>query len=279
MAFHGNPAVKATLLARIDRHLAAGTLVFANTAWDGERGSPSGVTSESVDPTVYSQLTGYPVALAPLLDALAANPTVTFDAPAFVRNWIAVVRPGAILSDIPAELMMYMLSDPRVAAADPVNAAMLIDLHRRDRGGTPPPRREWAAARQAILAMAAPGSTPAVSLMEAGAWPAASGRSSLTSAFAAWRRLQAMIDDPTWPPEDERRKEEIFEAMWTEQAPARAAGTDISYHTLLVERDPDLAERFLANLRRVNALAIGAAEQLAGFTIARLEAAHAGGDR
>lgn len=42
-AFHGNSAVKAELLDRIDRHIADGTLETRWVGWRDGRGSPLGV--------------------------------------------------------------------------------------------------------------------------------------------------------------------------------------------------------------------------------------------
>lgn len=272
VAFHRDEALKKDLLDRIDLHRENGTLVLADTAWDGKRGSPLGVSVEGTDPADYVRRYGYPLSLAALLDPLAANPVEAFDAGEFVRQWVAVVRPGANLFRVASELMLLMLDDPRVAACDPGTTATLIALHRRDRDGDMPSRAEWAKARQTLLASAASPS-PASALIEAGAWSATVGRSSLTSAFDAWRRLQSRIEDPAWSPDDEDRKEALLRNIWDAAEPARVAGEHVDYHAKLHECDPDLADRFLVNLGRVNALHLGAAERMAMSVIKLLESA------
>lgn len=270
-AFDSDPSRKQDLLDRIDRHLAAETLTFMDTAWDGTQGSPLGVSIEGVDPADYATRYGYPLSLAALLDPLLAYPADTFDAAGFVRDWVAVVRPGADLSRVPAELMLFMLGDPAVSAYHAGLTADLMALHRRDRDGDTPPRPQWATARKTILTLPAASSSPALALLEAASWPAASGRSSLTSAFEAWRRLQAVFDDPTWSREDEVRKEELLHAIWEDVAPARDAGEQIDYHAQLLLRDADLADRFLGNLNRGNALFLNATASLATVTLEALE--------
>lgn len=272
-AFRGDPAIKAVLLGRIDRHRAAGTLIFGPTAWDGERGSPLGISVEGTDPADYAAVFGYPLGLAALLDPLAADPVDGFDAAGFVREWVAVVRPGADLSRVPAALMLGMLHDLNGGEADAALVTAAVALHRDCRDGGQPPRPVWATLRRDILASMPAAAGAAGDLLEAAAWPAAHARSSLTSAFAAWRRLRAGGADPGWTPRDEARKEAMLHAIWEAETPAREAGEQVHYHARLVERDADLAGRFLLHLDRTNAAALGAAERLARTCVDLLGAA------
>ncbi|KQN00086.1 hypothetical protein [Sphingomonas sp. Leaf25] len=265
-AFGGDPNVKAALLARIDRHVADGTMTFGDSAWTGDGGSALGVSIAGIDPATYAAAFGYPLPLAALLDPLARDLSEAGDAPAFVRSWVSTVTPGADLSGVPTRLMLYMLDDPRLRGIDDALADRLVGLHCRDLDGSPGDRGEWSSVRRSILAAkqdADPRATAfVVGLWEVAAWPAARGRSTLVATFNAWRQLQAIVDDPEWSREDECRKEAKMKALWYAHAPA-ADGGEVDLAALFEASDPALARRSNRNLRRVRDALHGAAPLLA----------------
>jgi len=276
-AFGGDPAVKAALLARIDGHLANGTLTFGGTAWDGRSGSALGVSVEGTDPADYADAYGYPLPLAALLDILAEQPVAPFDAAAFVRSWVDAVRPGADLGGVQTELMLFMLDDPRLAGIDDDIARQVRGLHRRALDGVSGAQSDLSALRAAIVALPRRPEdrrrTMALQMWESAAWPAARGHSTLIAAFTAWRQLHVLIDDPNWSDADEQRKESLLGQIWDEQHAVREAGDVVDYHAHLIARDGDLADRFVTNLRRVNGSFMGAAATLANRCIAAFRAA------
>lgn len=63
-AFHGDPAIRSDVIARLERHADAGTLSFGASHWDGTSGTPLGVAAESAATEDYAARFGYPLALA-----------------------------------------------------------------------------------------------------------------------------------------------------------------------------------------------------------------------
>ena len=270
-AFGGDPEVKAALLARIDRHLVAGTMTYGETAWTGDSGSALGISIEDTDPAAYAAAFGYPLPLAALLDPLIRDLSDGGDVATFVQAWVSTVTPGADLSKVPTRLMLYMLDDPRLRGIDDALADRLVELHHRDLDGIPAGRGEWSAVRQGILAAKQDGDDRdiafAIWLLEVAAWPAGRGRSSLVDAFGAWRQLQAVFDDPEWSREDERRKEAKMKALWYAHAPGPDRG-EVDLAALFEAFDPELSRRSIRNLHRANNYVRGAASLLADRCIA-----------
>lgn len=276
VAFRGDPAVKAALLAQIDRHLAAGTLEYGETLWDGERGSAMGVSIEGTDPAVYAADYGYPLSLVVLLDELLRWPAPGFDTVGFVRDWVKVVMPGADLAPAATRLMLSMLTDPGLARIDDALIRAIAALHEADLDGRPATRAQWATVRQSVLALSTDLSDSrhviAARLCEAAAWPAARGRSTLVSAFHAWRAMHAHIRDAAWSDADEARKDTLLKMIWHDQEAARDRNEMVDYGALLAARDDALAKGFEANLRRSNTNFQAASAVIADHCIALLHA-------
>lgn len=276
VAFRGDPAVKSALLAQIDRHLTAGTLIFDDTAWDGERGSAMGVSIGGTDPVAYAADYGYPLSLVVLIDDLLRWPAPGFDTSGFVRDWVSVVEPGADLAPAATRLMLSMLGDPGLSGIDDAVVCAIVALHQDELDGRPAPRKQWAAVRQFILTLPDDPSDSrcviAARLYETAAWPAARGRSTLVSAFHAWRAMHAHVRDADWSDAEEARKDALLQEIWTDQQTARDRGDTVDYGALLAARDHALAKGYEANLRQSNTNFQAASAVIAGHCIALLHA-------
>ncbi len=271
-AFYGDPAPKRALLDTIDRHQAAGTLVFDGTVWDGLRGSPLGIAIEGDDPAAYAQRYGVPLPLAALLDPLMLSIPDDRLPAQYVRDWVEAIEPGADLAAVPSRLVLRMLATPEAQGVDDELAERLAALHRRDAEGVPPPRDAWTAVQHAILCRAVPDAdtvqATALGLWEACSWSARRGRSVLVLAFAKWAPLRARGATGNWSAEDAERARTTLQTLWDEQAPARAADTAIDYPALFEARDPLLAAGFVAHLTRTNARFLESGTILADWCLA-----------
>lgn len=269
-AFGGDAEHKAALLARLDRHIHAGTLCRGATAWDGTGGTPRGVVARSVDSAVYQALTGYPAALAELLDPLFSLLPDDVGA-AFARDWLTVVTPGADLACVPTLIVLDLLSGP-AAIAGSVTA-----LHQAVLQGNVVPRARWAAVRAELIAQADAERDEVrrqhLALAEAACWPASSSRSILTSMAEIWCAIGDAEEDPSWSREDAARAQAMLESLWVEHRSAQEAGCTIHFPSLFAERDADLAHRFEANLILVNRRHLARRQKLADIVLTWLEAA------
>lgn len=256
-AWQGDPALRADTLARIDRHIASGTLKAGATFWDGTAGSPLGVSAESDDIGVYAARFDIPIALAGLLDPLAARFHEPAEAQHFARAWTLAIRPGADLSLVPTRLVLDLLDAPETRGVAPEIAAPLEALHRRELAGEAVGRREWAPLRAMILkASDQPGSLSRERLLrlcEALCWSAFSSRSILAEGVRNWCYFTDIEPDPDWSEADHRRAWAMLERLAEEQAGNVEAGLWVDYPSLFAAEDASLAQRFEANLRRVNA--------------------------
>eukprot|EP01037_Dinobryon_pediforme_P021386 gene21386-22238_t len=147
--------VKAELLAQFDRHIAAGTMRFGPSSGDDSAGrTPLVIATGDTDPDAFVAAYGYPLALAALLDPLAAMLDERESATAFVRDWVALVEPGTDLSGVPSAIVLDLLDAPETRGLAPGLVAPLTRLHQRERAGETVPRGDWARCRQPILAAA-----------------------------------------------------------------------------------------------------------------------------
>ncbi|MPT48990.1 MAG: hypothetical protein E2598_11315 [Sphingobium sp.] len=256
-AFSGDPAVKAALLAALDRHVKEGTLLFDGTIWDGVRGSPLGIAIEGDDLQLYSDRFGYPLPLVALLDPLARQYRATEDAIEFVRCWIETPAVGAYLDNIPAALIRYLLTPFDIQGACQPLVQELLRLHGLGTDQDQPSREDWAAVRSMIVRLDAEPLEEAekriLSLCETVAWPANRGCSILNEALSAARRIAASTGLESWTQEDQKQSDLILQRLWNDTEEARAAGEQPDFPALFHAEQPELAARFEENLRLSNA--------------------------
>ena len=254
-AFHGDPAVKQDLRARLAGHLAAGTLHFGQTHWDGTSGSALGVSVQGTDVDAYAQAFGYPLPLVGLLDPLGVMIQGAEQRDAFTLGWIDRVAPGADLARVPVQLMVHMLETIDThAAVDPLKA-QAIALHRRDKDGGSVTRAEWSALRQAVADDHHAGEhdrrsgeddrmlQASLALLDAAAWPAARGYTPLTTVFDRCVDLIGLEPDPDWSDADEAQRDAFFTAMEKELQPRIEAGETLDFMAIFMEREPELMQR------------------------------------
>jgi hypothetical protein len=274
-AFAGDPARKAALLATIERHIGLGTLRPGLTAWDGTGGTPLGVVVCGSDAADYTAQTGYPLALAELLDPLFSMLNGE-EASRFAREWLAVVAPGADLSGVPTRIVLSLLPD-----GEPLVDA-IIDLHRSVLEGESVARGTWSAARKALLA--ALDQEPDgprrlnLALAEAASWPATTSRSILTAMADIWCSIPVAAENSDWTEADEDRAQTVLKSLWDEQRAARETGVHVDYPALFAERDGELARRFETNLALANSRYQERRRALAAIALSHLAATTPGAD-
>lgn len=273
-AFGGEYSIKADLLAKFDRHIAAGTMRFGPSAGDDSAGqTPLVIATGDTDPDAFVAAYGYPPALAALLDPLAAMLDEREGAIAFVRDWVALVEPGTDLSSVPSAIVLDLLDAPETRGLAPGLVAPLVRLHQRERAGESVPRGEWAICRQPIVAaadMPQPGRMRGLlDLCEAACWSARSSRSILLTMGARWCDLGEFVADPSWPDEDREAARGMFRALWEEHC---SDGRSANIPALFNAQAPDLARRFEANLDRVNAGRGDRVKQLVAIVLTHLGA-------
>ncbi|MEH3120727.1 MAG: hypothetical protein PGN16_01915 [Sphingomonas phyllosphaerae] len=281
-AFHGDPAIQAALLTRIDQALATNALSFGVTRWDAAtvQGSALGISVEGTNAEHYAERFGYPLALASLLDPLAERMAgEPIAAGAFIRRWVADVAPGAPLGRAAARLLLWMLETPDVGMDDDPLGRTSIALHRQWLTDDPPSPKDWFALREQILDAEVPlhdfRRKARLALCEAASWPVDQGGSVLVEAMRYWLDFAALEPDADWSDEDERQKEATLAQLWNEQSDARAAGQPVSYPDLFAAVAPDLETRFRAHLTRTTARLPRRAALLGEQCLTLLGAAHA----
>lgn len=261
-AFHGDPAIKEGALARLRRHVEAGTFRFG-PAWSEQGASALGAAIEGDDPRIYSERLGYPLPLVLILDAIVNEFPNLAEAASFAEAWLERTPVGGDLSRIVPETLIAILDDPSLAQitarAPRVEQARqaVLDLHRRALGGEEVTREQWKTARSAALAANDEEGLDRVvraagSVAEAAAWPAAT-RTVLKDATAArgGLDLKLALAEIGWTDDDERRVFRIMEA---------AAGrmTDLEglerVLAILDADHPELALHFRERLDKFDAL-------------------------
>lgn len=277
-AFRDDPAVKADLLARLRRHADNGTLIFGATQWDGQGGSPLGVSVKGGDSADYVVLYGYPLALAGLLDPLMAW-AVPEDAVDHTLQWVSRVAPGNDLSAVPEAILDHLLVDMGADRLAEPNYSELRGLHRREASDDPPARRCWSRLRGAIEraeAAAAPGSDTraALNACAIACWPLRTSASVLATLVGGWAQDATRMPDPDFTEADHKRATKILERIYQETQPLRDAGEAVHIPTLFRSREPALAADFEAWLGRNNARFFARAHKAPGLVI-DLIAAHA----
>jgi len=117
LAFHGDPAIKAKYVARLQMHHAQDQIVQGFYA-EGDpekaefRGCAIGCVLHSDNHSAYPDEIGYPTVLAHLEDSIFEGLPAS-EAPQFAVDFLAVVEPGADLSLVWPRFALWMLSDPK----------------------------------------------------------------------------------------------------------------------------------------------------------------------
>jgi len=276
-AFGGDPAIKAALLARLESHVANGTLRFGGTAWDGSGGSPLGVSTEGGDSADYAARFGYPLAMAGLLDPLTAYAEPDHRATVALR-WVECVAVGADLSPVPQRIVDHFLT---AMGADRVAATAYAEvkaLHRAEASGTAVRRGEWTAARRRIEA-AAEAALPrsperaALNICATACWPLRTSSSILSTLIAAWLQDVNREADPAFAEADRARAVAKLDEIYQQTQPLRDKGEAVDIPALFRTGEPALATAFEASLARMNARYLERTRSVPDIVLAYLAAA------
>jgi len=273
-AFTGDPAVKAELLDRLTTHAANGTLRFGVTAWDGQGGTPLGVSTQGGDVADYAARFGYPLALAGLLDPMTAYaaPDRAVDT---ALAWVTAVDVGADLSAVPERIvhdLLEAMEADRLAAA---YHAELRQLYRAEMSGTPPTRRDWADLRNRI-AQATEEEPPtsdvrtALTACVTACWPLATSSSVLPTLFSVWFRDVNRRPDPEFCDASRELAYAKLDEIYQETQPLRDTGQSVDIPALFRTRDPTLAAAFEGQLARSNARYRARAQTVPDLVLAHL---------
>ncbi|UHC19947.1 hypothetical protein LRS73_33740 (plasmid) [Methylobacterium currus] len=261
IAFGGEPIRRDVLLARLDTHRAAGTLLRAGARWTGTEGTPAGCIAGDDDPMVFVRVTGFPAALGLLLDFVCARSCEdAAAAAALAAGWLSRATPGADLSGVPGRIMLAFLGEavppdePEVEAAREAVAA----LHRRA-AGDPCDRAAWRRARALAVAATDAARGPAGQrigrLVEAAAWDPLTSPSCLQDAASAWCEVRAhdAAAATGWTAADDEAVERCFQACRGESLAAGERPETFAFPPRFQAREPALARRFVAQLEAANA--------------------------
>ncbi len=270
--------MKAELLARLREHADNGTLRFGATQWDGQGGSPLGISVQGGDSGDYASRYGYPLALASLLDPMTAYaaPDMAED---YALRWVSSVEPGADLSAVPQRIAQYLLIAMGAdQLASPYYDDLLI-LYQAEELDTPPPRRAWSQLRNAIeraAAKAPPMSDRQIALKACAtaSWPLRTSRSLLTTLIANWVQSAAKEPDPDFGTADHERAIAMLDQIHKETQPNRDQGEHVDIPAIFRSRAPALAAAFELHLNRANARYIARARTVPDIVLDTL-AAHA----
>ncbi len=272
-AFHGDPALKADLLARMRQHAGEGTLVFGATRWDGVRGSPLGISAASEDSGDYAARFGFPLAVAGLLDPLMS--AMLRDPAAAAIAWVEAVAPGDDLSAVPMHILEELLVRLKARELAPVPYARVAAVHLQEALGHAQDRTSWSALRTDIEAAAAAAEGSVRLALDACAiacWSLTTSRSVLASLLHSWL-AQAPPASDTFDAADRARAQAVLEALWRETAPARDAGDPVDLPALFRRCEPVLAAGFEADLHRANTVRADRAGEALDIVLRHLIAA------
>jgi hypothetical protein len=192
-AFHGDPALQAERVARMEAHIKMDQLV-QGTGFEPDtgRGCFVGCTCDRYEPGIFPEEIGYPAELQDLLDAIHEG-LPPEDTPRYALAYLRDVTPGADLTRVHHEFLSWILVDGHVfpvpeAPALAAACVRVAGLHRRAAAGEAIPAEEWAAS--------------AASGASAAAWDAAiAGASAAARAAAwaaAWAGASAAARDAAW---------------------------------------------------------------------------------
>ena len=152
-AFHGNPAIKATYLARVRAHREADELVHG-VYWAAGKGCAVGCTIHGSDHYAYERELGVPTILAHLEDRLFES-LPNGVAQRWPEVFLEAIPVGADLSLVWPKFAVWLLTDPQEGvvrfAWDKGRHAIIgvSELYQRMCAGQSVSRDEWTAARAA----------------------------------------------------------------------------------------------------------------------------------
>jgi len=153
-AFHGNPAIKATYLARVRAHREADELIHG-TYWEDGKGCAVGCTIHGSDHSDYERKLGVPTILAYLEDRLFESLPAEA-AQQWPAAFLEAIPVGADLSLVWPKFAVWLLTDPqdgvvRFSRDDQARHAItgVAGLYQRVCTGQAVSREEWTAARAA----------------------------------------------------------------------------------------------------------------------------------
>jgi hypothetical protein len=199
-AFHADPAIKQTFLARLQAHAQAGEIINRANVWNDGKGGPVACMVHDTDLSVWQQRTGIPKAVGSALDIVASYLDDPEQAARFVLEWVEAVEVGQDLGGVAPALIEWLLSDGEYGvlclAADEAARQMIsriADLHRRAATGDAPPEAEWRAARAAAMTATDACETPLEKSIpacaEAAAWNPATSATVVSDTVRAWVNL------------------------------------------------------------------------------------------
>lgn len=279
IAFGGDGSVKSALRDRLKTHAANGTLRFGATAWDGEGGTPLGVSTQGGDSADYAALFGYPLALAGVLDPMTAyaDPDRATDV---ALAWVDMVAVGADLSMVPERIVEQLLDTMHADRLAGPFRAELRRLHRAERSATPPARGDWTALRAQIEQAvdgepAASDARTALTACATACWPLATSSSVIPTLFSLWIRDVNRRPDPEFGEAVRERAHAVLEEIYRETQPQRDAGEPVDIPARFRVRAPTLAAAFEAQLARSNARHVARAQSVPDMVLTQLATASA----
>ena len=275
IAFHGDPAIRAEMKARLARAGAEGTLLVGPTAWDGRQGTMAGLLGEGEgDGKAFAAATGIPAGVGDLFDLLLQSVGRTpATAAAIAQGWIDALPVGADTSVLPGLIVLRMLTDPAFGDLDAVRHDV-VRLHERVARGLRTERKDWAAVRAAAVAAADAAGDPVLAMTEAAAWSPLTSRTVLTDTFHGWLDARvARAPGGDWDAAREARAQATLEAIAGEHQEVLDRGDRVDFPTLFAARDPELARGFVANIDRYHHLVGTFAQDAVAMVTAVLAAA------
>lgn len=235
-AFHGDAALKATLIDSVrDRWAARKLLPATILKFDTENQlySLGGALADTQDIGEFVEKTGVPHELAMLCEALVGAgvevagqpgtpPTFTLegadDTLAFGLQWLEAIKPGADLTKVVpsfiVQFLAYSLSPefslaPHIEPASRAVAERILAAWRLEQAGTPIDGKEWRAIRRQAQAAAAeisdPWGEPYRAFIEGLGWPVSGLGSEFVAMFRALATTwMAAIQQPFLDEEDQK---------------------------------------------------------------------------
>tara|TARA_A100001391_G_scaffold201546_1_gene188851 strand:- start:23274 stop:24155 length:882 start_codon:yes stop_codon:yes gene_type:complete len=278
IAFLGDPSVKQEALTKLRSHIAAGTFRYG-PAWSDEGADAIGCIVEADDTPRYSEMLGYPLALATALPSIVNAFLPLEEAARYAESWLERTPVGADLSKVVSQVLVEILEEPSVVALTVQQPDVehsrkaVIALHRRVIDGDGPGRAEWKAVRMAAVA-ASDTVTDGVllrsvgAIVEAAAWPA-SMRTVLHDVLGARGGLETkqLLAEIGWTDEKESEVYRIREQAETTGQFAELNGLD-RVLALLDADHPELAKGF--RQRMVQFEKLGDAIRAVGLRIVEL---------
>ena len=152
-AYHGEPALRGSVLAEMAGHRRADRLVQGYGYWEDGKGCAVGCLIKSGNHEEYEERFGIPEALAHLEDKIFER-LPRDDARLWPERFLGAIKPGADLSKVRWRFLAWLLTDETVnpgISDDLVKDAVraVADLCVRTALGEMPSDDEWAAARSA----------------------------------------------------------------------------------------------------------------------------------